>query len=225
MQRQFPYNVGPGKNSAARGGGGTCPSLIPNEVLFERNGDDSTQYFIDPVQQLLVNTGPAPIAMVNSSGGRFRPAKVVLTPLMAIASLHDDAVQSFEIYGGASVKVYLDAWEPWQTTPVNVYVSAVRSPPMDTKYTWEFVNYVPMGGTPCNGQGTAIDCPRGVETPPIIKTLGSTNRSPKGEYPVSQATKDACKCCRECDRPYFLFKHAGARRSSTPVKLTISIAQ
>lgn len=230
MKRQHTYNVGPGPNAAPPLGGGTCGSRIPNDVLFERGGDDNTQYFIDPVQQLLVNSGPAPIALgiPGIEGGRPSSSQIVQAPLMAVASLRGDsaahATQSFMLHGGASVKVFLDAWEPWQTIPLNVYASAIREPAVDTRYTWSFVNYVPIGNGPCSGRGTAAGCPRGVETPPFLKTLGSTNRSPRGEFPVSQATKDACACCHEDDRPYLLVSHAGARRGSTPIHVTVSIA-
>lgn len=225
MQRQHTYNVGPGC---------TPPSAIPNDVLLERGGDDSTVYFVNRTDQLLMGTGPAPLDLASAArplAPRSGPIeKPVQTPAMGVACLRPtpkDTTQAFVLHGGgASAKVFLDAWEPWQTVPLNITIEAPGPLMIDTRYSYEFVNYVPLGPVPVRGKGVAkLACPWGVESAPTMKTQGNTNRSPRGEFPVSQATREALQCCHEDDRPYLVVRHEGPKRGASAIRVTVSIAQ
>jgi len=240
MKRQYINTLAPGPGPSPNAfsnvitgqrtaGGGNCPENISDTLIFERWGDDSQVYFIDPVQQFLVNSGPAPIDLDTSLREVRKKEISVLPGKQEITELSDDyPQQTFLLHdANSSVKIFLDAWLPYQTVPINVFASA-RPSYISPSYHWEFHNYIPIGGTAVSGSGSTPVCPSGPMTllrkeySPIIRTLGHTNRTPMGEFPVSEETKRrACYCAGE--RPYLVFSHTGPN-GTAPILVTIGIA-
>lgn len=214
MKRQYDYSTGPGINSG-RNGGGLCAKNWTNQHIFERWGDDNSVYFQDPTQQMMMNS-PAPFDFSdpyfhNSNNYPSTEGPVVHVDSHESASTFlceesQNVKRNISLAPGASVKVYLDAWEQWQTVPISVQVSS-KSNKRTIKYEWKFFNYLPISGPRTEGSGEVTSgCPHISQSPPIILTLGHTNRSPTGEFPVTEATKNKkCHCASE--RPFIVFKN------------------
>ena len=208
---------------------GQCPQQIPDALLFERWGDDNTLYFQDSVQHLLVGSGPAPLGLDQPGKNRdeesiYTEAKYIATGTMQSAHLDSElgfVKQSFVLAAGnGTLKMFLDAWLPYQTVPITV--TATKLGASGGQYSWKFENYVPIGGCASKyGNGIAQPCPNLMEAAPIIRTLGHTNRSPIGEFPVSQATKAKTCYCDE-ERPVLYFTNI-APPGSSPIQVTVSI--
>lgn len=219
----------PGPNSSILGGG-TCNPRWENAHIFERGGDDNIVYFTDVVQQELVNSGPAPLDLAptgqENTNRSFRrnilrvPAGHSITSFLYGADEHVKRV--FQMEPNSNVKVFIDAWESWQTVPIFVSVGAKTG--NNVPYAWKLYNYIPIAssltGEDIQGSGKAQVCSPIEEQPPIIRTLGSTSRSPNGESPVSTQTKNK-KCFCDSERPYLVF----ANKSSTDsIEMLIKIA-
>jgi hypothetical protein len=199
MQRQFAQFV--------------CPNNISNEMLFERHGDDNLNYFIDPLQQFVMQGGLAPLGIdtpttpqlqgnnsYNNSVSQMSQVRQISTISSALISA---TPQHFLLQPGASLKVFLDSWQPWQTVPVLAQVSAKSA---GGRYSWYFGNYVPIQGSP-SGSGEANICPQGVEADIVIRTLGHLNRTPLGEFPVTQVSRVIYESRNEINRPYLMFNN------------------
>jgi len=245
MKRQYDYTVGPGVN-AAPGGGGVCGKNWTNKHIFERWGDDNSVYFQDPTQKLMMND----LAPFNFSDPYYptesnnfpRTPAADTTVLLKVAPGQNvstflceeshNVKRNLCLGSGASSKVYLDAWEQWQTVPISVQVSSKSKNTIF--YDWIFYNYLPINGTPTDGSGQlTAGCPPISLSPPIILTLGHTNRSPLGEFPVSEATKNK-KCYCASERPYIVFtnttshskeKASTTTRSNDELLISIKIAK
>lgn len=233
MKRQFDYTVGPGGGVWAPGcrGGGVEAQNWENKHIFERWGDDNTVYFTDTVDQAFLAgaAGPAPWthqagAAVNAannylpSGGVALTAPANHTATTFLCEESHNVKRKIILEPGANAKVFLDAWEHYQTVPLMVQVAASGG---NVPYQWSFHNYLPLGGGPMKGAGLASSCLDIDTQPPIVQTLGQTDRSPTGEYPVSEATK-ARTCCCASERPFFYISNTG---SDASLVVVVKVAQ
>lgn len=228
MERQYAH---------ANPSAGQCPERIPDALLFERWGDDSLLYFQDPVNAMLVGTRGSPLGLDQPGKNRCHhpePKHVTSTVTSQLASQPGKVKQSFILEGHASVHMFLDAWLPYQTTPIYVTATlqgcepgactANQPPVAQGNYAWTFFNYVPIGGcAPIHGSGVAETCPNLNESAPIIRTLGHMARSPTGEFPISQATKNKA-CYAEHERPKLIFQNNSAP-GTAPILVTIGIGE
>lgn len=222
----------------------SCPGsgTWTNEQIFERWGDDNTVYFLNTADQLMLGTRPQPLDMSKPGYGNgnrsFRenvfqvgPAKTITTFLCEETKT---TTRTFLLSPQASAKVFVDAWEHYQTVPLLLTASGANGEA--ARYSWHFTNYVPIQSGSCNsahGKGTTetgVFCPPSINqsaetgmTAPIIRTLGHTNRSPMGEFPVSRATKER-KCIAESERPFIIFKNEEPLTGPS-ILMTIKVAQ
>lgn len=198
---------------------------IPNNVLLERGMDDNTYWFTDEVDQLLKHRQPAPLGLANAAGITKPQAQVTRVPSATTVTSHlcsetGMVKQSFLLEPLASVRVFLDAWLPYQTVPIVVFVRSLSST-TPVRYAWEFANYVPIGNAPRSGRGLATYCPQGDEEAPVIRTYGHTSRSPTGEFPLSRETLER-QCVHEHERPTIHVQNVEAR-SSMVVTVAIGV--
>jgi len=213
MKRQFDYTVGPGPDPGAVGcnaAGGTLAARWRNDHIFERYGDDNTVYFTDYVEQSFLSGGPSPWNTASSSGAVLRiPTGQRATTFLCEES--QNVKRTLQLEPGSSVKIFVDAWEHYQTVPLIVQVGSTNAARIP--YKWTFFNYSPIGGSPVEGQGVASPCGSAGELnlqPPIIQTLGHTNRTPMGEFPASEESKQKTCCCA-WDRPFLVLENHSSR--------------
>uniref|UniRef100_A0A6C0BM63 Uncharacterized protein n=1 Tax=viral metagenome TaxID=1070528 RepID=A0A6C0BM63_9ZZZZ len=231
MKRQFAYTVGPGPDAGAprcNPSGGTLAKHWRNDHIFEREGDDNIVYFTDYVEQSFLGgaAGPMPWSMSPTVPTAHNNSIVLEVKDQATTFLCEEShnvKRTMCLKPRASVKVFVDAWEHYQTVPLVVQVGAVQSA---APYRWTFFNYSPIGGSPVEGQGLAA--PADLEAtnllPPIIQTLGHTNRTPAGEFPVSEATKQQTCCCA-WDRPFLVIENAADSAESADLLVIVKIGQ
>jgi hypothetical protein len=208
MKRQYDYTVG---------GFGDPGAILArqweNAHIFERWGDDNIVYFSDPVDQTLLGSGAGGTLAFEGSHADSPILKVAVhqSATTFLCEESDNVKRTLLLEPGASVKVFVDAWEHYQTVPLVVQV-AKGHVGGQVSYQWSFSNYLPIGSPDkISGSGGALYYSDINLAPPIIKTLGHTNRTPTGEYPVSEATKQkTCYCAPE--RPSFSITN-----TSTPV--------
>lgn len=192
MKRQYDYTVRPGV---------TLPQEYTNQHIFERGGDDNKFYFTDHPVQITLNGsgGPAPW-----SAGDEESVQIVAGPNRAVVTFlceeSQNARRVIQLAPGSSVKIFVDAWEHYQTVPLIMQAMSVSG--QSAHLDWRFFNYIPITG-PISGSLAAASGSSLNLQPPVFQTLGHTNRSPTGEFPVSQETKNrACQCASE--RPFLL---------------------
>jgi hypothetical protein len=213
-------------------GGGIRAQDWKNEHIFERWGDDSIVYFTDTVDQAFLSPTSGGGLMpwfedrTKQTGGNNIPSSenVVLkvpadhTATTFLCEESRNTKRTLVLGPGASAKVFVDAWEHYQTVPLILQVAAANQAPtigqgpQGVSYQWSFFNYSPIGGSPTQGSGFAAYCPEINLSPPIIQTLGQTDRSPTGEYPVSEETKQKTCCCAS-ERPFFVITNTEAAKS------------
>lgn len=222
-----------------------CPGVgtWTNEQIFERWGDDNTVYFLNVPDQLLLGSGPQPLDMSEPGYGNgnrsFRESIFEVSPGTKITTFlcqeTKTTTRTFALAPQATAKIFVDAWEHYQTVPL--LVTARGRNGESVHYSWQFYNYVPIQTGSCNsthGKGVTesggAPCPPSINqsaetglSAPIIRTLGHTNRSPMGEFPVSQKTKNR-HCIPENERPFLIFKNE--EPITGPVMMmTIKVAQ
>lgn len=192
---------------------------------------------MNEADQLIMGTGPAPfdypfhaLGTGSNNTNHTRPAEVIIRVApndfvsTFLCSESENVKRTFLLGPGAKARIFIDAWTSWQTTPINVQAFTVNAGNEPAKYNWKLYNYIPIGSGITEGNGVAEYCsqvPADTEGPYILTTLGHTNRSPTGEFPVSRATKER-ECVCASDRPFLVFENES--RSST-VRLVIKVAQ
>lgn len=225
MKRQYNYTVTPSCHASGRN--------WENKHIFERWGDDNSVYFTNEDQLLMSNglLGHGGTDWSHSSKDDVIlsvPAGHTVTTFLCEEARN--VKRTIRLEGpGAQAKIFVDAWEHYQTVPLIVQAAGVGSA---VAYQWSFHNYIPISspgptgptGAPLSGKGVASYFPNVNLSPPIVQTLGSTDRTPMGEHPVSDATKrKTCSCAEE--RPYFLISHTDINRSNGPLLVVIKVAQ
>lgn len=230
MKRNFDWTANPG--------GAICGSQWSNEQVFERDGDDNRNYFFNEADQLSMRGGPAPWDYpFHDLGTGSNNTKSECPEQASLQSVSGQTVTTFLcqesqntmrtilLYPRSAAHIYIDAWEPWQTTPISVQAFTIgASGGQRAGYSWSLNNYVPIGSSVTSGSGKAEFCsqvPHDTEGPTILNTLGSTARSPLGEYPVSAETR-AKSCYASNERPFFLFQN---QSHSAVIKLIVKVDQ
>lgn len=202
-----------------------CPEDIPNEYIFERQGDDNLNAFIDPLQQMLINSGATASPLQVDQPGNYKVTSSlahqvpIITDPATFQLSNEHPKQTFILKQGGMLRVFLDAWLPWQTVPFSVSVSSLSW--SSVTYVWKLLNYIPIGGGPTYGKGLAALCPQGEEMAPMMVTLGHLNRSPLGEFPVSEKTKKK-PCCCEQERPALIFANTNPTQGDLQLTITMS---
>jgi hypothetical protein len=236
MRRNFDATVQPVKGCPG-------PATWTNEQIFERWGDDNTVYFLNVPDQIMLMTGPAPLDMSDVGDGNgnrsFKESVFYVNPGEQMTSFLCEetktTTRTFSLPPQASAKVFVDAWEHYQTVPLLVTASGEKG--AQVHYEWQFYNYIPIQTGSCrstHGNGTTesggVSCPPSMNqsvqhglTAPIIRTLGHTNRSPMGEFPVSKKTKEQ-HCIKESERPFLIFKNV-EQYPGPSLTMTIKVAQ
>jgi hypothetical protein len=218
MKRQYDYTV----NWPMGGQPGGLAENWRDDHIFERWGDDNTVYFTStPDQLILPFSGLSPYGPIDSSTtdsgtvaewSKVQPGEMRTTFLCEET---ENVRRQLCLAPSAAVKVFIDAWESWQTTPITISTKG------GGRYTWQFFNYVPITG-PSSGTSspggassaasTSSLAASTAEFTPVVKTLGHVNRSPLGEFPVSEATKAKSDCCCASHRPYVLIQNTNTTR-------------
>lgn len=225
MKRNFPIPQG------------SCldPGSWNMQQRFERQGDDNQEYFMDNVMQLY-SGGPADVSDLNAFIGNvihngsdldnetnFIKNLLISEPYHQITTFlcteSDTISRDILLKPNGSARIFIDAYEPWQTTPINVFAGALPGNNSNTVHTgqqklgttisYHFLNYKPIDSTKCYEGALPISSANTIKPgwwashSPIIRTLGSLNRTPNGISPVPDDIKQK-QVWSPNERPYIL---------------------